>query len=245
MLVRSNGVAQTFDRPLGPFLNNAVAAFCSAGDLPGDCRLPANSYDDGDYTRTTTSNMVLTQRPLTSHAFRPDLIPPAAPEELEFLGGGPGEIRLLWLPATEYDLQGFRVYRGESEVGPFTLITQNLLTVPRFVDTGLPAGRIFYYKVAAVDFSGLESDFNPTLFAAAYPRPPQPRLTARYLPERAMRFTVYGGLGWRYRLEYSFNLEEWFPAADVSAGLDGQTDSFDDYIPKQYPYAFWRAILPT
>ncbi len=82
-----------------------------------------------------------------------DTTPPTAPSGLKATPSAAG-VALDWADNAEGDLAGYKVSRGESASGPFTPLTPTLLTVSAYNDTSVPAGRVFYYQVVAVDKSG-------------------------------------------------------------------------------------------
>ena len=65
-------------------------------------------------------------------------------------------IALDWPDNTEHDVAGYRVYRGASASGAFTLLTPSLLTTSTYTD-GSPVVGDLYYRVTAVDTTGNES----------------------------------------------------------------------------------------
>ncbi len=88
-----------------------------------------------------------------------DIFPPAAPAGLTAVYS-PGAVELLWTANTEPDLAGYYVYRREGE-GPSARITKELLRTPLLRDATVLPGRIYAYKVTAVDLSGNESAPSP------------------------------------------------------------------------------------
>lgn len=245
--VKSNPVVQTLDRPLAPFLSQVVAFFCASEDPQAACSMPTGVWDSGRYQRAKAGNLLEIQRPLTTHPPRPDLIPPGAPEQLRFSGGAPGEVRLSWIPTTEYDLAGYRVYRCDTEDGAFAPLTTNLLKSAAFTDRGLPSGKTYFYRVAEVDQAGLESNYNPVVFATSYDKPPTPRIKAQLLPAGSIGLTFTGGVGWSYRLEYSIDLQNWNAESELTIGLDGKLFIEEEYFPhnpQDYPAVYWRAVIP-
>ena len=86
-----------------------------------------------------------------------DVYPPAAPRGLYSVTGD-GEVRLEWLPNTEGDVAGYRVYMAPCESGttcPYDRIGSTAAS--QFVATGLTNGVTRFYAVAAVDHAGNES----------------------------------------------------------------------------------------
>ena len=105
---------------------------------------------------------------VTGRSFTPDVLPPAAPQNLAATAGN-ALASLTWTASTEPDLAGYNVYRDGARVnGP-------LVTTAAYVDTGLTNGQTYAYTVTAVDFGGLESD--PSDEASATPATPVQRYT--------------------------------------------------------------------
>lgn len=86
-----------------------------------------------------------------------DTVAPAAPTGLGAFGET-GGIRLGWTSSRDADVAGYRIYRGPSAEGPFTLLnTSALVTTTTYVDTTTGVAQVWHYQVAAVDASGNES----------------------------------------------------------------------------------------
>lgn len=68
---------------------------------------------------------------------------------------GDQEVTIYWRPNQEDDISYYTVYRNNQPTGTFTLIGTTAGT--QFVDQDVANGATYYYAVAAVDFSGLES----------------------------------------------------------------------------------------
>jgi hypothetical protein len=93
---------------------------------------------------------------------------PPAPAQLSARVGDRNVI-LHWAPVTGNSVAGYRVYRGASPTGPFSLITPQLLTRPSFVDFDVVNSADYSYIVRAVNGAWFESpDSNQV---AASPRP--------------------------------------------------------------------------
>jgi hypothetical protein len=139
-----------------------------------------------------------------------DNLPPAAPQALTGQYSA-GSMTLHWLPNTEADLAGYRLYRGSSASfvpGPGNLVA----ALP---DTGHvdAAGTPSFYKLTAVDSHGNESlvallsptgmvgvgDAVPAVlaFALPSPNPADVRTTLQYTLPRAgmVRLGVYDASG--------------------------------------------------
>lgn len=88
----------------------------------------------------------------------PDLTPPAAPQAVRTVTGD-GRVTLTWVPNTEFDLAGYRVFRGITGYeGPFDpLSTTNTNS---YVDNQVINGSTYFYAVAAYDAAGNESELS-------------------------------------------------------------------------------------
>ncbi len=84
-----------------------------------------------------------------------DRFPPPPPEDLVALAEG-GQVRLIWRPAEGEDAAGYLVYRREQD-GEFRRITERPVQQTEYQDAGVAAGRVYYYRVTAVDALGNES----------------------------------------------------------------------------------------
>ncbi|MGB9907634.1 MAG: fibronectin type III domain-containing protein [Candidatus Saccharicenans sp.] len=85
-----------------------------------------------------------------------DVFPPEAPDGVRAVLGEEG-VALSWLPNSEKDLAGYRVYRWrEGETGP-VLLTLDHLTAPVFLDRSVEKQALYVYSIRAVDNSGNES----------------------------------------------------------------------------------------
>lgn len=98
----------------------------------------------------------------TAHARPENTNPPAIPAGLT--GKAKNKQALLkWQPNAEADLAGYRVYRADSEGGPFVLQTPALWTTTRFKQNHLTNGRPYWYAAGAVDTAGNESARTPPI----------------------------------------------------------------------------------
>lgn len=116
-----------------------------------------------------------------------DNLAPAAPAQLAAQWYS-GTSVLHWLPNTESDLYGYRVYRGTTST--FTPSPGNRIASPP--DTGYvdAAGAAYWYKVSAVDIHGNESPFATVLPQGVTGLPPgegAPRLALAVASENPFR----------------------------------------------------------
>ena len=104
----------------------------------------------------------------------------------------PEGVRLEWRTASEYDIAGFRVKRATQPDGPYETIdvvwngqTVNIIpAMATFPETGelyevwdvaAAGGQTYWYKLAVLEFSGIEVLFGPVSSVGGY----SPRI---YLP---------------------------------------------------------------
>lgn len=83
-----------------------------------------------------------------------DTFPPAAPEGLTVIAGV-NTIELAWERNAEADLAGYQVWRAEGD-GGFARLGDPVTTLS-FSDTGVTAGRRYWYALSARDSAGNES----------------------------------------------------------------------------------------
>ncbi len=84
-----------------------------------------------------------------------DTYPPHPPQELTAISDGES-ISLVWLPNSEPDLAGYYVYRAGVD-RDFKRVT-SLIMMASFNDTSVEKGKIYFYRVRALDKSANESD---------------------------------------------------------------------------------------
>ena len=78
-------------------------------------------------------------------------------------------VNLSWKASTSI-VVGYNVYRAEKSEGPFTKLNSSPIVKTNYEDTGVRAGHTYYYKVAAVDAKGKESE-STTQIQAVVPSP--------------------------------------------------------------------------
>lgn len=103
------------------------------------------------------------------HGYRVILYPELPP--LQPFGpnasGMPNEIRLEWHPSADPELAGYQIWWSEDPLGPFSLLTPELLAAPSFVDADVRDGKPYYYQITAVDEFGNVSEPSATVGAVA------------------------------------------------------------------------------
>jgi fibronectin type 3 domain-containing protein len=81
--------------------------------------------------------------------------PPAAPEGLHAFSLQPREVALTWRPVQDPSVAGYLVYRSPAKRGEYLVIARlDGRFTTTYVDRGLGALRVFYYRVAAVNAGG-------------------------------------------------------------------------------------------
>jgi len=100
-------------------------------------------------------------------------VPPAAPAGLSATVSGGDDIALNWSDNAEEDLAGYRVYRGETQGGPYAPVGPGLVAASAYTDADLVQGSTYYYVVSAVDAGGFESPRSGEA-SATIPVPPSP-----------------------------------------------------------------------
>ena len=73
--------------------------------------------------------------------------------------------RLLWDPNTESDMHYYKIFR-DTHTAPTTLIDTTIHPHTEYIDTDIVPGTRYYYRLKAVDSSGLESDYSAEVSAA-------------------------------------------------------------------------------
>jgi fibronectin type 3 domain-containing protein len=81
--------------------------------------------------------------------------PPAAPSGVQAFSHQPREVALSWRPVPDPTVVGYRVYRNPARQGDYPLIARlDGRFSTTYVDRGLGALRVFYYRVASVNAAG-------------------------------------------------------------------------------------------
>jgi acid phosphatase type 7 len=83
-------------------------------------------------------------------------VAPAAPTNLQATRSGKKKIALAWTQSDSPNVVSNRIYRGTVDGGPYALVA----TIPAaasYQNSGLVSGTTYYYRVTALNDSGLES----------------------------------------------------------------------------------------
>jgi len=84
--------------------------------------------------------------------------PPAVPRGV-FTTTGDEQVSVAWYPNAEYDLGGYRVWRGYDGTNFDELLTETAAS--RYIDTDVRNGETYFYAVSAYDIHGNESELSP------------------------------------------------------------------------------------
>ena len=85
-----------------------------------------------------------------------DVFPPTSPDAIT-LGATPTSISIFFANNPENDIAGYRIYRSADpavDKTNWTVLTKELLTTNTFQDTGVEAGKTYYYYLTATDKAG-------------------------------------------------------------------------------------------
>jgi len=101
-----------------------------------------------------------------------ELRPPLSPSQLVIDPSlGPDRLRVSWVKSNSTDVSRYNLYRSTSPGGPFVLANPDPVAHTLYVNTGLNASTVYYYRTTAVDTSGNESI--PTTVYNGSTNPPQ------------------------------------------------------------------------
>jgi hypothetical protein len=89
----------------------------------------------------------------------------------------PSRILVEWKTASELDTAGFNLFRGESPDGPFIQLNDAIISASpdpviggayRYEDTGVFAGKTYYYQLEDVELNGTRTRHGPISIAAPF-----------------------------------------------------------------------------
>lgn len=83
---------------------------------------------------------------------------------------GPDRLRVTWNASASADVTHYNVYRALAPGGPYTRANADPVRHTLFVDAGLAANTLYYYRTTAVDVSGNESVVSSTSSGSTNPQ---------------------------------------------------------------------------
>lgn len=96
---------------------------------------------------------------------------PLAPEDVKTTSNRPLSVPVTWRLSPEADLEEYRIYRSDSEIGEFKKIGDIPADKNYFLDKGLESDKTYYYKIQAVDKFGMEGEFSKVVSAKTKKKP--------------------------------------------------------------------------
>jgi fibronectin type 3 domain-containing protein/glucose/arabinose dehydrogenase len=108
------------------------------------------------YEVTTVTTAAADSVAIMASAFRSDAIAPATPTNFKAAKAATG-IQLTWSANTESDLAGYNLYSSTSATGTFVKLNSTPITQLTYNDLTAVVGQKTYYKLTAINTSGLES----------------------------------------------------------------------------------------
>jgi fibronectin type 3 domain-containing protein len=111
----------------------------------------------------------------TASAETPDETPPLSPKGFGIKSLSHDRVTLNWSTNTEIDISGYNIYRSMFEDVKFTKINSETIIDLEFTDSNLQEAEDYFYKLTALDLTGLESNFSKTVMVRTYyaPAPPE------------------------------------------------------------------------
>ncbi len=127
--------------------NVTTTTFNDTGVINGTTYFYVISAANADGESPNSSQVSATPNPAVA---------PAEPTNLAAAQSGKRKIALTWTQSTSGNIVSNKVYRSTATGGPYTLVA----TIPaatNYQNSGLTSGTTYYYRVTAVNGSGLES----------------------------------------------------------------------------------------
>lgn len=87
-----------------------------------------------------------------------DKTAPTTPTDVELICYG-GYLELKWTQGTDSDLKGYNVYRSTSKDSGYSKVASSITKV-NYIDSNVLSGRMYYYKVQAIDTAGNIGEFS-------------------------------------------------------------------------------------
>lgn len=104
---------------------------------------PASSF----YYKVSAFNMFDTEGLMSEPVLGNSRSGPAPPSMVRAVSGMPKMVKLQWDKHKDNEVKGYKIYRGESEAGPFSEVS--ISDKNEFIDKSLTSGTTYYYTVTA------------------------------------------------------------------------------------------------
>jgi hypothetical protein len=175
------------------------------------------------------------------------LEPISPPSNLSAAVNGSG-VALNWSPSTD-SVAGYHVYRATSSAGPFTRLTNSLVTGTNFTDPSVPAGFYAYMvRAVALQTNPSGSYFNPsqgifTSVSVTASLPPITVSASRLGNGIKLTWNSQPGTVYRVLAKTNSSQPNW---TDLSGGITATapTTSWSDTVVSTVPAKFYRAASP-
>jgi hypothetical protein len=153
------------------------------GNTTGGITLAADYFTEIEFSVKATSNatqgkyycfrLLQSGQPLNTYTEYAEafLLYPTAIDLISLSATGAGNaVQVDWQTATEFDNLGFHLYRASAPGGPYSRITDKLISArPQqgqgakysFVDTQVTVGKLYYYKLEDIDVFGKHTLHGP------------------------------------------------------------------------------------
>ncbi len=150
-----------------------------AGEVPARLTKTYTAIVRTIYDSTKIRGMFFSVFQITAHGVLPsqlatsapdsgyslDNLSPHTPDSVKAIANS-GVIALKWAKSPDADLQYYAIYRDTvSNFNPESETPYKLVSTNKFTDISVEMGKVYYYKIAAVDFSGNRSGFSRTVYA--------------------------------------------------------------------------------
>lgn len=233
-------------------------ACCMSGEPPWFLHHMALGETIGYDTRLSVNNTTLYQNDINSYnravyiALMGDptlRMEPVLPPSYVSASPGPGGVALTWGASADTALAGYYVYRASSMAGPFTRMTEALLTQTTFTDASVTSGT-YTYMVRAVS---LENHFSGSYFDPSEGILANVTVTSGPPPLVVQARLVPGGvsLSWNSQASTTYHIEAvqapgqagW---SNISGTIiaNGPTTSWTDSTTAAYRQRFYRVVSP-
>jgi len=97
---------------------------------------------------------------------------PAPPENIKAAESRPREIPISWRKNPDIKIKSYQIFRSDTENGVFKKITEVPADKSYFLDQALKDGKIYYYKIRAIDKDKLEGELSEVI-SATTKKPPE------------------------------------------------------------------------